>query len=40
MKKRERDIEKLFQMAKMRKVAEKVKNENIVKLARYGVARF
>ncbi len=40
MKKKEKDIEKFFQMAKMRKMAEKVKVENIVRLARYGMTRF
>ncbi len=40
MKKRERDLEKCFQMAKMRKIAERAKVENVIKLAKYGVVRF
>ncbi len=40
MKKRNVDMEKVFQIAKMRKLAEKTKNETFIKLAKYGMPRF
>jgi hypothetical protein len=40
MKKKELDTEKIFQISKMKKYAEKVKIENTLKLAKYGMPRF
>ncbi len=40
MKKREMDVEKIFQIAKMKRIAEKVKVENTIRLAKYGMPRF
>ncbi|WP_456400224.1 hypothetical protein [Mesoaciditoga sp.] len=40
MKKKNFDAEKVFQIIKMKKFAEKVKIENTLRLAKYGMPRF
>ncbi|WP_281172312.1 hypothetical protein [Mesoaciditoga lauensis] len=40
MKKRNLDPEKIFQISRMRKMAEKLRIENTIKLAKYGMPRF